>query len=73
METGQYMNVSPRMLESRQLAAYLGPDVHPELLAHYIWKRASRMDYSAPAPARKAAAPRPAPMNLAPLVAGGAA
>ncbi|CAB3705965.1 hypothetical protein LMG1866_02820 [Achromobacter ruhlandii] len=42
---GQYAHISPRMLESAQLAAFVGPDVHPELLAHYILKRANRLDY----------------------------
>lgn len=40
LELGQYTNVSPTMLESKHLAAFVGPDVHPELLAHYVWKRA---------------------------------
>ncbi|CUJ80941.1 hypothetical protein [Achromobacter sp. 2789STDY5608628] len=39
---GQYAHVSPRMLESPRLAAFVGPDVHPELLAHYVWKSANR-------------------------------
>ena len=69
--TGQYMNVSPRMLESRQLAAYLGPDVHPELLAHYIWKRANRLDYGASAPKRPTR--RQVRGTRQPLTLGGAA
>lgn len=44
LEAGQYLHVSPRMLESKRMAAFLGPEVHPELLAHYIWKRSGRMD-----------------------------
>ncbi|MFY3460539.1 hypothetical protein ACOTJD_28180 [Achromobacter xylosoxidans] len=73
LATGQYVNVSPRMLESRHLAAYLGPDVHPELLAHYIWKRANRLDYSAPAPFRKSAARRTASGVPGQPIAGGTA
>ncbi len=71
--TGQYVHVSPRMLESRRLAAFVGPDVHPELLAHYIWKRANRLDYSTPAPVPKAAARARARAVLNPRAVEGAA
>ncbi|AZS80695.1 hypothetical protein ELS24_20925 [Achromobacter spanius] len=73
LAAGQYVNISPRMLESRHLAAYLGPDVHPELLAHYIWKRANRLDYSTPAPVPKAAARAHARAVLNPRAVEGAA
>lgn len=42
ISAGQYSHVSPRMLETVELAAFVGPDVHPELLAHHIWKGAAR-------------------------------
>lgn len=45
IEAGQYVNVSPAMLYTRELAAFVGPDVHPELVAHYIWKQANRLNY----------------------------
>lgn len=70
---GQYAHVSPSMLQNRRLAAFLGPDVHPELLARYIWKFANQLDYSQPAPAPKRPVRRHAPSTMDLRAAGGVA
>jgi hypothetical protein len=70
---GQYTHVSPRMLENKKLAAFVGPDVHPELLAYHIWKHANPLDYRAHIARQNAENPRPIPSFDPSLAKGRAA